>query len=106
MARVKLSETCVSVQCSELISGLTKTLQPYTAPRQSCMMTAATAIPQRFARRSVAIVVLHFLKYDSRSTGSYQVVPIAIALANCRLLTHPPRSVPRSIPIRQSVGEQ
>src|SRR5581483_4193314 len=49
MASVKVSETDLSAQCSDAISGFTKTLQPYTAPRQICMTTAATAISQRLA---------------------------------------------------------
>src|SRR6185312_16836042 len=52
MASVKLSWTEVSDQCWVFIRGILKTLQPYTAPRQICIRTAATAIPQRFGRRS------------------------------------------------------
>src|SRR5579872_872033 len=55
IASVKFSCTCVSDQCSACIRGILKTLQPYTAPRQICMITAATAMPQRLGRRSELI---------------------------------------------------
>src|SRR5215469_14669229 len=55
IASVKFSWTCVSDHCSVRISGILNTLQPYTAPRQICMITAATAIPHRLGRRSEVI---------------------------------------------------
>src|SRR5215469_8570952 len=48
----------VSAQCSLAMSGFLNTLQPYTAPRQICMMTAATAMPQRLGSFSVSILAL------------------------------------------------
>ena len=74
---VKVSETRNSVQCSAAINGLTKTLHPYTAPRQSCIITAAAAIPQRFARRSVAMAILHFLKQGQLGSPARQRRSIA-----------------------------
>src|SRR5579864_6018465 len=62
IANVKFNCTWVSVQCSVRISGILNTLQPYTAPRQICMITAATAIPQRFGSRSDAMVIFLLLR--------------------------------------------
>jgi hypothetical protein len=42
-----LRETSVSVQPVAAMSGATKTLHPYAAPRQICITTAATAIHHR-----------------------------------------------------------
>jgi len=44
IASVKFSDTSVSVQLVIEMSGVTKTLHPYAAPRQICMTTAATAM--------------------------------------------------------------
>src|SRR5579884_502067 len=62
IANVKFNCTWVSLQCSVLINGILKTLHPYTAPRQICMITAATAIPHRFGSRSDAIVIFLLLR--------------------------------------------
>src|SRR5664279_2737676 len=86
-ATVKFNDTWVSVQCWLDTSGLTNTLHPYTAPRHTCMSTAATAINQRLGSdlSGMSLLAVHCLPTFEAGRSLNEGQPLAMVGRKTRL---------------------